>query len=1003
MQEAIKDSELRELFEKYSCYVGRILLGSQILCGFITAIVALAFTVSQYHDLAVGRLVYISLLAGAFGALLISITCFADSSFSWLAPYISWVTWFLCLTSVHLLYALFSPAEPLNSVVYVFALLLATSVSHSLECLAASVMTILTALSFLLPVILSPVCQPLRPFQLSGAVIFCLFGTAVSLYLRRLWERQQKCMSEDSRPCIESRIKMECEKEQQETLLLSVIPAYIAVEVKRNVMSKMREATQESTALKQQFYDMYVQRHNNVSILYADIVNFTPLSEKLSAANLVHVLNELFGMFDEIAQDNQCLRIKILGDCYYCVSGLPVSRPNHASNCVTMGLSMIEAIKMMREATGSDIDMRIGIHSGSVLCGVIGLRKWQFDVWSDDVTLANHMESGGVPGLLRRMHAMLFDDVYCLTEAGANDDLVPAVFSRRVHITYATLMELNGKFEVEPGNGKSRDSYLAEHSVETYLIKRPKDFSVFELKGRSNLIRNKSIECWGVDKPFASTSEAHIARNVAKSFCGSDDFYPLLMTFRSRGLEEEYGKEEDHHLRLSSAMAFLAFLVCAVLHFLHLTPSTGMLVGTGLTGIFLMICFAFVWLRRPKEDVLFRRTLLLSFVNLAIVLYTGIPLFFHHDSWSMAVSTKDSRNSTDGESDSFLAHSESPCFELPLSTAAALVSISTSALFLRWHFLLKLVTMLLAIILHSVWLLVFRPRRSMEGGGERSWELILAMCLLCGILHSLNANLEKSLRLKYLWNARLTVPHEDEETMRVLNKVLLENMLPGHVARLFLSRDNTTQGLYHEKYSSVAVMFASIPNYKEFYDENDVNQRGLECLRLLNEIICDFDKLLLKPKFSSIEKIKTIGSTYMAAAGLQPGERKEAEGRTRKEEQNLVVMVDFALAMMAVLDQINKESFQRFKLRIGINHGPVVAGVVGAQKPQYDIWGNTVNVASRMDSCGQMGKVQVTEDTAKCLEAAGLELEFRGPTFVKGKGTLTTYFLKTIFDARPCP
>lgn len=66
-------------------------------------------------------------------------------------------------------------------------------------------------------------------------------------------------------------------------------------------------------------------------------------------------------------------------------------------------------------------------------------------------------------------------------------------------------------------------------------------------------------------------------------------------------------------------------------------------------------------------------------------------------------------------------------------------------------------------------------------------------------------------------------------------------------------------------------MFASIPNYKEFYDETDINKQGLECLRLLNEIICDFDKLLLKPKFSAIEKIKTIGSTYMLAAGLSPG------------------------------------------------------------------------------------------------------------------------------------
>ncbi|KAG7261327.1 hypothetical protein CRUP_035726 [Coryphaenoides rupestris] len=159
---------------------------------------------------------------------------------------------------------------------------------------------------------------------------------------------------------------------------------------------------------------------------------------------------------------------------------------------------------------------------------------------------------------------------------------------------------------------------------------------------------------------------------------------------------------------------------------------------------------------------------------------------------------------------------------------------------------------------------------------------------------------------------------EEIETMENLNRVLLENVLPAHVAEHFLARNWKNEDLYHQSYDLVCVMFASIPDFKEFYTESDVNKEGLECLRLLNEILADFDELLSKPKFSGVEKIKTIGSTYMAATGLNASPGPEHT----------------------------------------------------MQKPQYDIWGNTVNVASRMDSTGVLGKIQ-------------------------GKGELKTYFVHT--------
>lgn len=257
--------------------------------------------------------------------------------------------------------------------------------------------------------------------------------------------------------------------------------------------------------------------------------------------------------------------------------------------------------------------------------------------------------------------------------------------------------------------------------------------------------------------------------------------------------------------------------------------------------------------------------------------------------------------------------------------------------------------------------------------------------LIALVLHGQQT--EATYRLDFVWKLQATEEKEDMEHLEAYNRKLLANILPVHVAEHFLSSDKNNDELYHEQCDFVCVMFASIPNFSEFYVELEGNNEGVECLRLLNEIIADFDEMLSEDQFKYIEKIKSTGATYMAASGLTQSTCD------MKDFKHVTAMADYALRIREQLAVVNEHSFNNFRIRVGINVGPVVAGVIGARKPQYDIWGNAVNVASRMDSTGIVDKIQVTKEVYQILHAKGYPLTCRGTIEVKGKGNMETYFL----------
>lgn len=132
----------------------------------------------------------------------------------------------------------------------------------------------------------------------------------------------------------------------------------------------------------------------------------------------------------------------------------------------------------------------------------------------------------------------------------------------------------------------------------------------------------------------------------------------------------------------------------------------------------------------------------------------------------------------------------------------------------------------------------------------------------------------------------------------------------------------------------------------------------------------------------------------MAASGINLQRTVRNDAPITERWSHLAILVEFALELKHALQSINEQSFNHFVLKMGINHGPITAGVIGARKPHYDIWGNTVNVASRMESTGKAGAIQVTEETCNILRLFGYTFLQRGLVAVKGKGQLMTFYLQ---------
>ncbi|XP_028137320.1 adenylate cyclase type 3 [Diabrotica virgifera virgifera] len=792
-------------------------------------------------------------------------------------------------------------------------------------------------------------------------------------------DKQQRRAFLETRQSLEVKLVIEEQSDEQERLLLSVLPEHVAVQMRQDL---------DSTD--SQFKKIYMSRHENVSILYADIVGFTAISSTYSAQELVKMLNELFARFDKLSEKYSQLRIKILGDCYYCISGAPKESPDHAVLSVHMGLSMVKAIKYVQQTANSPVDMRVGIHTGAVLAGVLGQRQWQFDVYSKDVELANKMESSGLAG--------------------------------RVHISDATLSFLNGEFEVEPGYGEKRDESLRTAGLKTYFIVKvliPFQPKTQEVQNGGNILPEED-SCVIAEIASDSKEEEANDTNLCRSRQDSTDFkIRLRKELVNRDGHKELAKntkfmtlafvdpqkEKSYHLHIESFSSFtlLMFLIVR----LAIGATIAIVLPSDLTidvtycteniVFFVLVIVAIAeefpglskcW-RAFKESMFIRRLLSTT----CIILMGTVNIL---DSVSCVQFTKQTENCS-----TILDIDTSCMYPSYFSYFTVLILIAASlpaCLSYMWKSFLML---LIAAAQCIVNIFVLSSAIDCEERMKLWMSLIQGKYTLSALLLTatlalafLARHMEKVSRVLFLWRCEVEEQRDCAEDMRRRNEALVYNILPPHVAAHFMgNRKRQHDELYSQSYAEVGVLFASMPNFSDFYSEETVNNQGLECLRFLNEVISDFDALLELPQFQDVIKIKTIGSTYMAASGLNPSRQMKPEDPIHVRWAHLAILVEFALELKKALQSINEQSFNHFVLKLGINHGPITAGVIGARKPHYDIWGNTVNVASRMESTGKAGCIQVTEETCEILQHFGYQFEQRGLVAVKGKGQLMTYYL----------
>uniref|UniRef100_A0A1I8PUZ5 adenylate cyclase n=1 Tax=Stomoxys calcitrans TaxID=35570 RepID=A0A1I8PUZ5_STOCA len=908
---------------------------------------------------------------------------------------------------------------------------------------------------------------------------------------------------------IEEGLLLKYAKDQENNLLISIIPVQIAEKIGREIKARI-ERFKNPRIMRQQYATefarkLFIEPHFDVSIIFADLVNYTHLTTTLDIKTLVETLHDLFQRFDVACEEFNVMRIKFLGDCYYGVTGVPQAHPFHAHCCIEFGRSIIEQIAEVRNLTNLKVDMRIGIHSGNILSGIIGAAKWQYDIWSKDVDVASHLEQTGIAG---RVHisktSLQYVEAYYVYESGTEKAKRDALLLRENITTYLIIrpsdfMTQSKEWENYRSSMKSKQSlktnrYPLPHAMQDIDSNQEQELLDYDsIKSRANLqiardLKKLPIYKLGI-KAQLFTRMPRLKANEMEDFTANRNISTGCLLFSDWNWELRYNQQTDELFRISTTMAvFVLFCVMGmegvneIIHNLSSFLFVYIVTFIYAICILILIWFRQVWtkfsmipVRRPRHKIasqLFdisttidkNATLrILTFISLILSI---LFIAFVHSMFCDPVALE---NDDDLMQEFLYGGRRTLCFNSWSVTESLVLCLAVIFTYSHIPYLIQMITGILITIYYL--LIVFIEfdlvyecslvtNKTIRAEASHLWNLLTILM----IYQLMSRHLIYILKIEAISKWRLEKKKDNAQMTNESIKILLHNILPSHVVNIYLSKRMRNEP-YYEQHEYVAVMFATI-----IYARS-----GSIELRLLNEIICELDEVLRYYKGPiKVEKIKVANWSYMAACGfdIPVGESayhampvprtsiflpskhiypstssNESEVRTssyhsstqhsESDKDNalmadsggpindsnlhlsdddfstrelqkrhvLKTMANFALDLLSSIHTFNVANQMArganepaIKLRIGISSGEVMAGVVGSSQAYYDIWGNAVNMASRMDSTGEPGRIQVTEEAADALKSFNVACKYRGYIHVKGRGYMPTYFVRITKD-----